>query len=475
MSIRNHIIAALTALILPSAAFARTAAPQVSYQGKLETTAYFWIEPGDDGEELESLTLDIYDNVRSFVKVATYDLLASELADYLVAERGEHMYGLPVPVNSTEDIVYQVKYKHAGQPEITGQLHDGDKPFVYMTDLPRGSIKVGWHIPFYDIAYDGKVALRTTESEYAKGYGVHAPGWVETPATLDLSQFERFKVDVGGQIITNPTRGRLGFQLYNGGDQPFENTGNVAWDNVYSWDFELRHTEPGTTLKIQFTDGGDANTNDIVCIGAPRFYYKSDPEAKKSQTIEFDSPGRTIFEDDPQVVLGAYASGGTPVFFNLVTGSDIATLEGNVLTPKDGYSGEVEVQAMTLGNGEYRGASATQTYSFRFGPVVEYVSTHRDSDDGTQQTMYLYVNTKGKTLEKLNLEVYDNVRSFEEIITLDLTSALEQYKAEGLSSMYAIPLEVPGGGDPCTDSPTSSPESRKWRDICRKARMRLTT
>lgn len=447
MSIRKYMISALSALMLPTAALAQESGPVVDYLYNNANTAYFYISPDT---QLEKMTLDIYSNVRSFTKIATIDLLSQDIALHAVSGM-ENVYSFPIEKEDDQKIVHQLKYKYAGANEVTGRLYDGDAPFIYMTDLPgaklRADVGVGWGNPFYDIAYNGTEPLRTTKSTYAKGYGIHGAGWVRTNSATDLSQFSRFCVDLGGQIITNPTRGNLGYILYFDQNTKRMESGNVSWQSVIEWEYDLQDATPGKILKIDLTNGGDGNTNDVVCVGAPRFYYKKAPdEEKEPQTIEFDTPGRTIFDDAPEVTLSAYATGGTPVFYSIVKGAEIATLEGNVLRPKDGYNGEIVVEAMTLGDRVHAPASASQTYNFRFGPAIEYLYTHRNGDDNTAQTMYIYVDSKGRELEKLTVDIYDNVRSFTKIKTVDFVSeGLEQYAVSNLKNVYAVPLTVPGG------------------------------
>lgn len=287
MSIRKYIILTLSALAGHAAAVAQT--PVVEYLYNNANTAYFHVSPDPN---LEKLTMDIYTDVRTFSKIGTVDLLSEEMAGLAVSGL-ENVYAIPVTTSDDAVIVYQLKYKYAGGTEVTGKLYDGDDPFVYMTDLPQGSgnIAVGWGSAKYNIAYNGTDPLQTLKSKYAKGYGVHGAGWVRTnSAAVDLSQFSRFCADLGGQIITNPTRGNLGFILYNGQNTKRLETGNVTWQTVTSWDYTIEDSTPGSVLKIDFTNGGDGNTNDIVCIGAPRFYYKEAGPTKEPQTVEFDTP-----------------------------------------------------------------------------------------------------------------------------------------------------------------------------------------
>lgn len=442
MSIRKYMISALSALMLPAAAFAQDPKPVVNYLYNNADAAYFHILPD---EQLEKLNMDVYTNVRTFSKIATFDLLDSGLVNHAVSGM-EDVYALPIDKEDCDVIVYKLTYKYAGSDfEVSSRLYEGDNPFVYMTDLTRGPITVGWGSAYYDTSYGNNGPLETLKSTYAKGYGVHGPGSVTTHSSVDLSQFSRFCADVGGQLITNPTRGRVGFILYNGPGTKRLDTGNVAWQTVTEFDYEIQ--EPGQQLKLDFTNGGDGNTNDVVCIGAPRFYYKKTAEEiKEPQTVMFDTPGGTIFDDNPEVTLSAYASGGTPVFYTIVKGAEMATLEGNVLRPIDGYNGEVTVEAMTLGDSKHAPASATQTYNFRFGPAIEYLYTHKNGEDNTSQTMYFYIDGRGQQLEKLTVNVYDNVRSFSKIKTVDFVAdGLDQYAVSNLKNVYAVPLTVPDG------------------------------
>lgn len=452
MSTRKYIISALSALLLPAAAFAQESGPVVEYLYNNANKAYFHITPDP---QLETLSMDIYTDVRSFSKIATIDLLSDEMGAYAVNGM-EDVYELPINKTDNLKIVYQLTYKYVGSDEVTGKLHDGNAPFVYMTDipgcnpLPDNNFRIGWGERLYNKGYhtDSKITvpLKTTKHTYAKGYCGHGAGWVETPSSIDLSQFKRFCADVGGQVIENPSRGRIGFLLYNGVDQAYLNTGNVDWTEVFEWDFTLQATGTGKTLKVSFTDGGDGNRNDFACIGAPRFYYDdASNEEQEPQIVEFDTPGRTILDGETEVTLSAFASGGTPVFYTIVSGADFATLEGNVLKPKDGYNGEVVVEAMTLGDRSHAAASATQTYNFRFGPAIEYLYTYMNSEDNSDRTMYLYVERKEKQLDKLTLDIYDDVRNFKKIKTVDFISeGLDKYAVSHIKNVYAIPLNIPG-------------------------------
>ncbi len=310
-------------------------------------TIYLYVEPQD--KQLEKLNLEIYDDVRSFKLIKTMNLL-SDLQSY--ATPLQNVYAIPVQTSSAATLVHRLIYKFANEDEITGHLGEGDDSFIYMSDLPT-SIRTGWGSPNIDKGYGETGVLRNNKYSYGKGYGVHGAGYVETTTATDLSAYSRFVVDVGGQVITNPTRGRLSFSLLNGVSTPYLSTGNVSWTEVFEWDFPLAATGSGKTVKLVFGDGGDGNTNDVVCIGAPRFYYNN--PAVNRQTVEWQTEER-INNYKPFVKkLTATSSSGLPVIYRISSGSEYARIRDNrelefYNIPEEG---DVVVEAFQPGDKEH--------------------------------------------------------------------------------------------------------------------------
>lgn len=344
---------------------------------------YLYAEP--QGKQLEKLTIDLYDNVRSFTKIQTIDLIADGLDKYAVAGV-ENLYAVPVATESEGKLVHRLTYKFSGEDEVAGRLSEAGDEFVYLTDMkdpanpanPAYDISVGWSRPFIDEGYEGggKI-LQNANYIYAKGFGVHAAGRVETKTTVDLTPFSRFAVDVGGHKVTNTTRGRVGFLLYNGISQAYYNTGNITWDNVYEWDFPLENTAAGKTVKVEYTNGGDGATNDVCCIGAPRFYYHR-TDNKTPQTLDWTDEEIINNYTAFRMPLQATTTSGLQPVYRLIKGGEYAKIEnGNTLyfyqIPSEG---EVVIEAVQPGDKEYS-TSNVRTCSFHIRRAAVINSTER--------------------------------------------------------------------------------------------------
>lgn len=274
---------------------------------------YFYVDPVE--ETLEEFSLDIYDNAKNLSLIRTMDVMSLLPSCATVAP---HVFEVPVEAGS--DCVHRLRYRFSGDAEaVETPLCEGRERFVYMSDLPY-SIGTGWGSPSKDVGYGESGQLATTKYTYVKGFGFHADGYVAT--TGDLSAFDRFVADVGGQVITNPARGRLAFTLLNG-SSTLASTGNVPWQNVYEWDFPI---DGGAAVRINGNDGGDGNSNDVVAVGAPRFYYKR--SLKQSQSITWPAAEEDVAFYKPfDHELKAASSSGLPLFYRVVEGGEYARLE----------------------------------------------------------------------------------------------------------------------------------------------------
>lgn len=138
-------------------------------------------------------------------------------------------------------------------------------------------------------------------------------------------------------------------------------SGNVGWEAVNEWNLPINGD---AALRINGGDGGDGNTNDVIAIGAPRFYY---PETQKEpQTLSWDTTTEAISFYKPFVKeLTASASSGLDVIYHVVEGQEYARIEeGNKLNffkiPVDGC---VVVEALQPGDKLY-GPTETLTCTF---------------------------------------------------------------------------------------------------------------
>lgn len=358
--------------------------------------AYFLIDT--KGHDLKQLDLQLYDNLRSLNPLDPIDL-----TNYFDASKKNRKQIVAFPFNASEDVVHRFTYDIDGldAPQTT-HYRQGLESFDYLSDLTYKA-GTGWDHYTADIAYDRTSKLQIGDRKYAKGFGTHATGYVES--TCDLSKYERFVVDVGGQPISNNTRGRVSFALKSASNGAvLLNTGNISWNVLTEWDYKLNGL---SKVYILCGDGGDGNTNDVVCVGAPRFYYPA--TVKKPQEITWISEVE-INECRPTVIpLQARAQSGLDVIYCLTEGEEYARIEnGNELhifnIPSD--SCRMSVIAYQPGD-EIWGASEVRTCVFRLANHVVVPKDKRVELEGPlnvkQMTVYADNLSSGQVMVKSGL------------------------------------------------------------------------
>lgn len=368
------------------------------------STAYVLVDT--KGRRLESLDIEIFDNALSLNPVSTVDVSA-----YFDNARPEQTQIVAFPFNASTDAVHRITYSIEGMSEpLSTGYREGNSGFDYLSDLTFRA-GTGWDHWTADIAYDRTSALDISGQKYRKGFGTHAVGYVES--TCDLSKYDRFVTDVGGQTISNPTRGRLSFVLLTASNGTvLAQTGNVAWNTRTRWDIPL---DGISKIYIRCGDGGDGNTNDVACVGAPRFYYSLGE--KRPQEISWPDTDLEINECRPtSVALGATASSGLDVIYAVTEGNEYARIEnGNTLSifniPPE--SASVTVTAYQPGNNVW----APAQLSSRTFNVANRVVVRRDERielDGPlnikEMTVYADNFSAGQVLVKSGLVSVEKLR-----------------------------------------------------------------
>lgn len=399
----NDTYAAATAQISFRFNFAPTVAFLATYPHGAETEThpyYLYIDTKE--KTLEAVTLSVYDNIRDFNQIATIDVMPFIESG---ATTAPHVIGVPVPEAAGN--VHRLSYKFAGEEPVEETLSEGLAPFAYMSDLPY-TISTGWGTATRDIGYGTSGRLANTRYTYGKGFGFHANGYVAT--TGDLSAFDRFVVDVGGQVITNTSRGKLSFSLQEA-STVLAYTGNVPWQDVAEWNFPITGK---SAIRVNGANGGDGNTNDVIAIGAPRFYYITD--SKESQSISWGSGEEAVAFYKPfEKELDAEASSGLPVIYRIVEGMEYAEIkDGNKIRfhtiPSEG---RVVVEALQPGDKIY-GPADIVSHTFRITKELIIARDERVEIDGgydiDRLTVYADAQSSGQAIVRNGVV---NVKSLE--------------------------------------------------------------
>jgi len=330
-------------------------------------TLYLHIEPQD--KALEKLKIEIFDNVRSFKNIRTFELSGSELEQYATVQN--NLYAFPFNNETAGQIVHRLTYRFSGDDEVVTQLHEGMEPFIYMSDIEGLTRNSGWGESTVDQNYDKNGRLATNKYDYGKGIGIHAPAVVETPTSFSMAPFYRFATDIGGQPVNRARSARMSYDLYNGESAPAIRTGNVSWQEVHEWDYKLKYTGAGKTLKISIGHGGDNNQNDVVAIGAPRFYYIAET-LRAPQTLDWQEEVLVNDYKAFNLPLNASATSGLPVFYRIVSGREYAKIEGNTLSVTQmPDSALIVLEAFQPGDKQYMPSDVkTCTYRLRKSVIV---------------------------------------------------------------------------------------------------------
>ena len=353
------------------------------------------------------------------------------------------------------DYFYRLEVSFDDGTEIMTDCYNADytEGAVWLSDLPITSKSSSDLAVGIDQAVTGVPIQIHPTSTFAKGISIFYPGEVTYNVSCKNEHgvpFTHSKFTLGLQAYlpdgsTSTGSARLIYKM-NGAEtgskgNMFAYSNTSRGKNTYYFDQTQANANGINSVGFQVTTYNSTVKDDNACnLAACRLYYSVPAQSTQPQTITFDNPGGAIHENSPEVLVGAYATGLTPIYYSIVQGADLASFENNVLRPHYGKKGTIVIEAFTPGDDNYAPASATQTYTFNFAPTVQYLFTHQNLEDQAQQSVFLYVDTQDTQLETLSLDIYDDARSFLLVQTIDiLGSGLEKY-ATSIPHVYAIPF-----------------------------------
>lgn len=298
-----------------------------------------------------------------------------------------------------------------------------DTKFMWLGDFNYAAGVSGWdanHPPVVDREIDPTLNLTLDGVRYYKAVSNHAPGYLVYK--FPEAQFTKFQTYYGVQ--DTQADGDVEFKFYTGTDvdQTSESQLKLIEPAVKMYSLSNPNRNGADciaekviqmngicVLRFQFNEI-DNNWGDHAHLAMARLYMEPDIEMlrKEPQTVTFETPVGTLTEP---VTLKANAPGGK-IHYRIITGRDLATIEDGQLKPVWGKSGTVVVEAVQFGNENYMPGAAYQTFTVDMKPDIEMLDVYTPSisEDGKTYA-YLYVDTKGKTLDKLDVTFYNNARN----------------------------------------------------------------
>lgn len=278
-----------------------------------------------------------------------------------------------------------------------GYYSDNGLDYVYGSDLPASSYvtTLSYGAKYLDIGY-GNTTMNIGGTVYYKGFGVHATAKLKFNVTAGL--YNRFMCMCGVQY-TQP--GVVNYQLTIN-TTVMDTRNDINKSNGFLWDYPLDSDVTSVTIDI---NQGANNGNDHCSMGGLRFYMSTN-DLRLPQTISC-TDSRTVFAfKETKVALDAKASSGLPVYYRMISGSDIASFDGNgnIVFNKATTSGTVVVEAYQPGsNGWAMAPIRTMTYNVVNGAVVKPGETLQLNDGDVIDEIVVYndgvssgnVQTKG--------------------------------------------------------------------------------
>lgn len=347
-------------------------------------TAYAYLLVDTKGKNLDKLTVDVFSDPDRRVKEKTVDVLPQ-----FFPSKGAH--ALEIPVDNYSKQVFKVAYSFSDNAAVDSLAYwHPEGSYDYASDLPTSAYTYGLGYPGtfaanhpYNNMNSDRLEIGTgsvSHGVFAKGFGVHASGYVEIQARA-LAPYSRFVGSAGPQKngTNNYQNQKLTLRLTNG-NITLADTTDMLKTGIIHWDYPINNQAP---LRLVGDQGSDGNGNDYVCFGAPRLYYIN--SVKTPQTISWDTEKRIINNTATSIPLDAEATSGFPIFYHIVKGAQYATIsDGKLVISNLPVGGdEIVVNAVQPGSDVWADApTATCTFRLTHGLEVqrnEYVEL-KDAD-----------------------------------------------------------------------------------------------
>lgn len=341
-------------------------------------------------------------------------------------------------------------------PVVTEDLGEA---FMWLGDYPFTLAYSGWdgHPPVIDREIDASLTMMLDGVHYYKGISNHATGYIYY--SFPTAPFTRFVTKYGVQ--DDRPEGNIRFFMYTSSDdfgktpppilqlrtemsEPKVDQVMYAKANPanptgpYALDAELEMNSIKSMLF--YFDSNGAISGDHGHLAMARLYLPVEKKDKQTQTVTFNTPAQKITGD---ITLDASASSNGNIFYRIVSGRELATIQDNVLKPVWGKSGTVVVEATQYGDDTHYPATAYQTFTLDLQPKFEILGVYNPSVTSTANNnhLYLLVDSKGRKLDQLNVKVFDNVNTL--VDTKNDIKLIGKYDSS--KGAQVIDFVVPGG------------------------------
>lgn len=360
----------------------------------------------DGGKQIQNLQL---------VSFSLRDGNSTTTSDYV--SLGEGYYLLPMPttlnrnfevplMNTTDRYAYRVKLTTTdGTTLLTEMIEDnGVERFKWIgSDVKWTSYTQGEIGPKVDMALGGFNPFKVANINFYKSFSVHGKGSFTFDFTADNPYSRMFTYygiqddrpggDVRFSFVVNGTTVET-HDMYS-----MSNPVKPA-DGIYLRKFETP-VNGATVIKL-LGDVIDDAAYDHMNFPMGRMYLK--PDSRKKQQAGWPSV-ETLASDKPftHTLDAAFTSGGK-TFYEVVSGTEYASVEGNVLNihtiPQD-KSEYIEVKAIQLGTADYMPATpSTCRFYVRNNKIVpadgKMVLNNGDIVD--QLTVYANPSSRGQVV-----------------------------------------------------------------------------
>lgn len=360
----------------------------------------------DGGKQIQNLQL---------VSFSLRDGNSTTTSDYV--SLGEGYYLLPIPttlnrnfevplMNTTDRYAYRVKLTTTdGTTLLTEMIEDnGVERFKWIgSDVKWTSYTQGEIGPKVDMALGGFNPFKVANINFYKSFSVHGKGSFTFDFTADNPYSRMFTYygiqddrpggDVRFSFVVNGTTVET-HDMYS-----MSNPVKPA-DGIYLRKFETP-VNGATVIKL-LGDVIDDAAYDHMNFPMGRMYLK--PDSRKKQQAGWPSV-ETLASDKPftHTLDAAFTSGGK-TFYEVVSGTEYASVEGNVLNihtiPQD-KSEYIEVKAIQLGTADYMPATpSTCRFYVRNNKIVpadgKMVLNNGDIVD--QLTVYANPDSRGQVV-----------------------------------------------------------------------------